>query len=202
MKAKKQLNFIDKIFLWINILLCIALLISYLAPVTNPANFWIIAFFGLAYPFLLLGNVILIVYWLIRKSVWVFLSIVVIAGGWNILNKNIGLRPNSSADSRPPNNLRMMTYNVHNFKRYGSKNDISTKHEILEIIPQEQPEIIGFQEFYTRKHGQYDMLDSIQRILKCNNYYFEAADSNNDEAIGIALFSRFPIIAHGFIQLT
>jgi endonuclease/exonuclease/phosphatase family metal-dependent hydrolase len=201
MKAKKQLNFIDKLFLWINIFFCIALLISYLAPVTNPAKFWLIAFFGLAYPLLLLGNVLLIVYWLIRKSKWVFLSLIVIAVGWNILNKNIGLRFNSSRAPRPANDLRIMTYNVHNFKRYGAKNDISTKHEILEIISQEQPDIIGFQEFYTRKHGQYDMLDSIQKILKCNSYYFEAIRSNSDEAIGIALFSRFPIVTHGLIQL-
>ncbi|HEY4197549.1 MAG TPA: endonuclease/exonuclease/phosphatase family protein [Mucilaginibacter sp.] len=201
MKAKKQLNFIDRLILWINILLCIALLISYLAPITNPEKIWIIAFFGLAYPFLLLGNVILILYWLIRKSKFVFLSLIVIAVGWNVLNKNIGLRFNSSSDSRPLNNLRMMTYNVHNFKRYGAKNDISTKHEILTIISQEQPDIIGFQEFYTRRHGQYDMLDSIQKILNCNSYYFEAARSNKDEAIGIALFSKYPIVAHGFIQL-
>ncbi len=89
--------------------------------------------------------------------------------------------------------LRMMTYNVHNFKRYGAKNDISTKHEILEIIADQQPDIIGFQEFYTRNHGQYDMLDSIQKILKCNNYFFEAVRSNRDEAIGMAIFSKFPI---------
>ena len=202
MKAKKGLNFIDKIFLWINILLCAALLISYLAPIVNPEKIWIIAFFGLAYPFLLLGNVILIIYWLVRKSAWVFFSVVVIAIGWNILNKNIGLRDTSSTESRPPNNLRLMTYNVHNFKRYGAKNDISTKHEILEIISKEQPDIIGFQEFFTRKHGQYNMIDSIQKILQCNSYYFEPAGSNNDEAYGIAVFSKFPIIAHGLIQLT
>ncbi len=202
MKAKKGLNFIDKIFLWINILLCASLLLSYLAPIVNPEKFWLIAFFGLAYPFLLLGNVILIIYWLIRKSVWVFFSVVVIAIGWNILNKNIGLRGTSSTESRPPNNLRLMTYNVHNFKRYGAKNDISTKHEILEIISKEQPDIIGFQEFFTRKHGQYNMIDSIQRILQCNSYYFEPAGSNNDEAYGIAVFSKFPIVAHGLIQLT
>jgi endonuclease/exonuclease/phosphatase family metal-dependent hydrolase len=201
MKAKTGLNFIDKIFLWINILLCAGLLISYLAPIVNPETFWLIAFFGLAYPFLLLGNVILIIYWLIRKSKWAFFSIVVIAIGWNILNKNIGLRGTSSTESRSPNNLRLMTYNVHNFKRYGAKNDISTKHEILEIISQEQPDIIGLQEFYTRKRGQYDMLDSIQKILKCTSYYFEAIRSNKDEAIGIALFSKLPIVGHGLIQL-
>ncbi|MDB5024975.1 MAG: endonuclease/exonuclease/phosphatase family protein [Mucilaginibacter sp.] len=201
MKAKKQLNFIDRLFLWINIFLCAALLISYLAPVTNPQKLWVIAFFGLAYPILLLGNVILIVYWLLRKSKWMVLSLITIALGWNILNKNIGLRFPSAFGMKKSQTLRIMTYNVHNFKRYGAKNDISTKHEILQIIAEEQPDIIGLQEFYTRKRGQYDMLDSIQKILKCNSYYFEAVRANKDEAIGIALFSKFPIADHGFIQL-
>lgn len=201
MKAKKKLNFIDRLFLWINFFLCAALLISYLAPVINPENFWVIAFFGLAYPFLLLCNLVIILYWLLRKSRWVWLSVVVIAIGWNILNKNIGLRFPSSADHRESSTMRLMTYNVHNFKRYGAKNDISTKHEILEIIAKVQPDVIGLQEFYTRKRGQYDMLDSIQKILRCKNYYFESVRANNDEAIGIALFSKFPIVDHGFIQL-
>lgn len=203
MKSKKQLNFIDKIFLWINFFLCTCLLLSYLAPTTNPEKFWPIAFFGLAYPFLLLGNVILAIYWLLRNIKWAFLSIIVIGIGWNVLNKNIGLRlPTSVSDTHDPNLVRMMTYNVHNFKRYGSKNDISTKHEILQIISDYDPDVIGFQEFYSRKHGQYDMLDSIQKILKCNSYYFEAVRSNKDEAIGMALFSKFPIVAHGLIQLS
>jgi len=202
MNAKKPLNFIDKILLWINFLLCAALLISYLAPITNPTTFWMIAFFGLAYPMLLLGNVILIIYWLLRKKIWVLLSIVCIAIGWNVLNKNVGLRFSSNPTFAAGQNVvRLMTYNVHNFKRYGAKNDISTKHEILEIIAKEQPDIIGLQEFYTRRRGQYDMLDSVQRLLKCNSYYFEAIRANQQEEIGMALFSRYPIVAHGLIQL-
>ena len=203
MKAKKGLSFIDKLFLWINIFLCTCLLISYLAPITNPTKFWPVAFFGLAYPFLLLGNVILIVYWLFRKSIWIFLSIVVIGIGLNVLNKNIGLRFTSSPTFIAGSNIiRMMTYNVHNFKRYGSKNDISTKQEILQIIRDQTPDIIGFQEFYTKNKGQYDMLDSIKKILNCTNYYFETVRSNADESIGMALFSKFPITAHGMVQLS
>ncbi|HTE00347.1 MAG TPA: endonuclease/exonuclease/phosphatase family protein [Mucilaginibacter sp.] len=202
MKAKKQLNFIDRVLLWINFLLCAALLISYLAPITNPTTFWMIAFFGLAYPMLLLGNVILIIYWLLRKNRWVWLSVLCIAVGWNVLNKNIGLRFSSNPTFGPGQNVvRVMTYNVHNFKRYGAKNDISTKHEILEIIAHEKPDIIGFQEFYTRRRGQYDMLDSVQRLLQCNSYYFEAIRSNQQEEIGMAIFSKYPIVAHGMIQL-
>src|ERR1700761_2732135 len=92
MKAKKKLNFIDRLVLWINIILCIALLISYLAPITDPAKFWPVAFFGLAYTYLLVANLILIVYWLFRKTLFTLISIACIAIGWNTLNRNIGLR--------------------------------------------------------------------------------------------------------------
>ena len=202
MKAKKGLSFIDKLFLWINIFLCLCLLISYLAPVTNPTKFWPVAFFGLAYPFLLLGNAILIVYWLIRKKLWVLLSVICIAIGWRVLNRNIGLRFAFEETRKPDQAMRIMTYNVHNFKRYGSKNDIPTKQEILQIVKDQQPDIIGFQEFYTRSKGPYDMLDSIQRILRSGHYYLEAVRANNQESIGQAIFSKFPITAHGMIQLS
>jgi len=130
------------------------------------------------------------------------LPVICIAIGWNVLKKNIGFRSESSGVMAKDSSLiRIMTYNVHNFKRYGAKNDISTKREILAIIANQQPDVIGFQEFYSRKHGQYDMVDSIQRILNCKSYYFEEFESNSSEGIGMAMFSKFPIIAHGFIQL-
>lgn len=47
MKAKKRLPLIDRFFLWVNYAFCAALLISYLAPVTDPRKAWVIAFFGL-----------------------------------------------------------------------------------------------------------------------------------------------------------
>jgi len=203
MKAKSKLGFLNRLFLWINILLCLGLLSSYLAPITNPTTFWPVAFFGLAYPFLLLANVIMIAWWLLRKWKFALLSLICILIGWKVLNNNIGLRfAESAGKTNEPGLVRAMTYNVHNFKRYGSKNDLSTKREILQIIQDELPDVIGFQEFYTRNKGQYDMLDSIQRILRAHNYYFEAVRSNRDEAIGLAIFSRYPIIAHGMIQLS
>ncbi|HVV55428.1 MAG TPA: endonuclease/exonuclease/phosphatase family protein [Mucilaginibacter sp.] len=201
--AKKRLNFIDRLFLWVNIAFSLGLLISYLAPVVDPAKFWPVAFFGLAYPILLLGNAILIVWWLIRKSKWMLLPVICILVGWKTLNRNIGLRfPSDPPYIAGSDMIRVMTYNVHDFKRYGARNDIPTKREILQIIREQQPDIIGFQEFYTRRRGQYDMLDSILKILNTNYYYLEAVDSTPYEDVGLALFSKYPITAHGYIQIS
>jgi len=202
MKAKK-LPFIDKVFLWINAAFCLALLIGYFAPVTNPQKFWPVAFFGLAYLPVLLINFLLIVYWLLRKRWYVLLSVLAILCGLNVFDNNIAFHYGHSDPAKPQdaNNIRLMTYNVHGFKKFGAKKDISTKHEILEIIKHEQPDIIGFQEFYTRKRGQYNMIDSLKKIIG-ENYYYQSFSSNQDESSGMAIFSRFPIISKGFIQLS
>ncbi|MBK0377990.1 endonuclease/exonuclease/phosphatase family protein [Mucilaginibacter segetis] len=202
MKGKRKLTFIDKLFLWLNYLLCLALLLSYLSPYINPEKFWVIAFFGLAYPPLLLANLIMLAYWLIRKSRLVLLPVITILVGWNVLCNNIGLRfPTETSNSKGADQLRVMTYNVHDFKPYGSNNDISTKHEILEIISKSAPDVIGIQEFYTRKRGQYDMLDSMKKIMGTNFYYFEPFDVSYDQASGMAVFSRYPIIKSGLVKL-
>ena len=203
-KDKNKLSFIERPLLWLNYLLCIAILISYLAPFTDPKKAWIIPFFGLAYPLLFVGNVLFIFYWLFRKKWYIMLSVICIACGWQVLRNNIGfhLHGADAAALKDGKVIRIMTYNVHNFKRYGSKNDISTKRDILQIIKDERPDIIGFQEFYTRKKGQYDMQDSIINIMGTSYYYFEPIVFNNDEAIGLAIFSKYPIVSHGVIPLS
>src|SRR5258707_10513800 len=92
MRVKRKQSFIGKILLWINLLLCFALLISYLAPNVNPQKVWVFAFFGLAYPPLLIANLIMMAYWLLRKR-WQFaLSLITILLGYNVLFNNIGFR--------------------------------------------------------------------------------------------------------------
>jgi endonuclease/exonuclease/phosphatase family metal-dependent hydrolase len=202
---KKKLNFFDKLFLLLSILLGIALLISYLAPVTDPRKFWPVAFFGLAYPLLLLANTILLFYWILRKSRYILVPLLAIIIGWGVLLDNIGFRSSKKVSSKaaPEKALRVMTYNAHNFKRYGEKNDSTTKHQMLELIDNERPDIIGIQEFYTRKRGQYALTDSMKKIMQSGEYYFEPFNfEKGPEAMGLAIFSKYPIINKGVIRLS
>lgn len=199
---KSRLTLFDRLILWLNYAAATTLLIGYLAPVTDPRTVWIIAFFGLAYPPVLLVNLLFIVYWLFRNKKWALVSLVTILIGWKALNGNIGFRlPIKTIDHRDSTMLRVMNYNVHDFKKYGAKNDISTKHEILEIITHEQPDIIGFEEFYTRKAGQYAMVDSIKGILKTNSLFYSPFQVSSSESLGMAVFSKLPIVANGIVWL-
>jgi endonuclease/exonuclease/phosphatase family metal-dependent hydrolase len=203
MKAKKKLPIFDIIILWLNYATCFALLISYLAPIADPRKYWVIAFFGLAYPPLLLANILLIAYWALRKSWYAVLSAGCIIIGINVFTSNVAFH---SGNSNVPkltdtNAVRLMTYNVHNFKKYGARQDVSTKHDILMLIKKEDPDIIGIQEYFSRRRGQYAMTDSMEKVLRFKNYYFVDVNQNEDEAIGIALFTKYKIINKGLILL-
>jgi endonuclease/exonuclease/phosphatase family metal-dependent hydrolase len=204
MKADKKLPFFDRLFLWINILLCIALLISYLAPVTNPDTIWLPAFFGLAYPFLLSLNVFMVFYWFIRRKWYYFISIITILSGYNILLNNVGFHwGNKAVDMpKPAGTIRVMTYNVHYFQKYSSTVYESTRTEILDLIKKQQPDIIGFQEYFSRKDGPYDLTDSIKKILNVNYSYFITFTSDQDKTTGMAIFSRYPITDEHVIALS
>jgi endonuclease/exonuclease/phosphatase family metal-dependent hydrolase len=203
MKKKQKTPFIDKVFLWINFSLCLALLVSYLAPITDPNTMWIIAFFGLAYPFLLLANLILVVYWLFRKSKWALLSVITILIGFNVLFNNIGFSFDNAKIDPNKANLRVMTYNVHGFRKYKNYKEIITvRQPILDLIKQQHPDVIGIQEFDTQASGEEAMIDSLKKIMDSNQYYFEQFGGGEKVRTGMVIFSRWPIVAHGLIKLS
>ena len=65
-----------KILLIVNIIFAAALIISYLAVLIDPALFSIPALFGLAYPYLLLVNLVIILIWLVALRPEAIISII------------------------------------------------------------------------------------------------------------------------------
>jgi endonuclease/exonuclease/phosphatase family metal-dependent hydrolase len=201
-RKRPRIHLFSKLVLAINLFAVIALLLSYLASYLDPYFFWITPFFGLAYPAILLINVLLVIYWLIRWPRFALISGIAILAGWTVVLNYIGFRENTAimVPKSSESFLRVMTYNVHNFKQFGDKNDQFTKDQILNIIRNEQPDVICFQEFFSRKRGEYNFKKYILEILKTEHYYFKPSTDNGYEAIGMAIFSKFPIINKGDIQ--
>lgn len=186
----------------LNTIAIVLLLLSYLSPYINPASLWPLAFFGLAYPFILLLNVLLVIFWLFRKPVYALASLTAILLGWNLLSSYVGFRESTAIEvpKSSPQFLRVMTYNVHSFKKFGSANEETIKNQILNIIRREQPDVICFQEFFTRQKGVYNFKKIIKEILQTEHYYFEPTIDNGYEALGLAVFSKFPIRDKGGIR--
>jgi len=198
---KNKPTFIDKVVRLAAVVLAITLVLGFLAGRFDPREYKYIPFFGLAYPFILLFNIFMIVWWCIRKR-WTFAigTIVLIFVGWGALTATIGVFGKSGEQAKEkPEHVRMMTYNVHSFKPYGLDNIESVKQQMLELIRNENPDIICFQEYFTRRKGPYDITDSLKRILKTPYYYFVPSSANDYEATGLAIFSKYPIKDKGTI---
>lgn len=199
---KKRVGFIDKFLMLLAVLLAALLVLGYSAWRIDPRDYPLIAFFGLAYPFLLLLNVAMVILWFIRKR-WLlaFGTLLVIMMGWNVLQSTLGFMGTTGEGAKveDPNVLRVMTYNVHSFKPYGEVNDEKTKRQMLDIVRAENPDIICFQEYYSRRKGSFDITDSLKQMLKTSNYYFLPSYENDYESTGLAIFSRYPIKSKGDI---
>lgn len=201
-KRKPGIHFFSKTVLVANVGAVMAMLISYLASYINPSSFWPPVFFGLAYPAILVVNVLFIIYWLIRMPKYALLSGITILLGWNVLTRYVGFRESSGimVPKSSESFIRIMTYNVHNFKQFGDKNDKFTKDQILDIIRKEQPDVLCFQEFFTRQRGEYNFKKLVPEILNTTHYYFKPTTDNGYESSGTAIFSKYPIVNSGKIQ--
>lgn len=199
---KRRIGIISKLVFAANIVAVILLLLSYLASVTDPNTFWPISFFGLAYPFILLLNALFIIYWLFRKPVFSLISIVPILAGFEFVTSYIGFRETTAIEvpKSSKNFIRVMSYNVHFFKQFGNKNNDFVKEQMLNIIRNEQPDVICFQEFFSRQTGDYNFKKLIKDVLNTENFYFVPSIDNNYEAMGLAVFSKLPIKEKGNIR--
>lgn len=204
MIVKKRLNLFDKFILTLNYAAVAGLLISYLAPVADPRNYWPIAFFGLAYPFILIAALVFIPYWLLRKqSMWALVSVAAVLIGWGPLNNNIGLRFPSNLSTKDTGNIRVMNYNLHGFRKPGIEDyKVITRHEIFEIIGHEKPAVFCAEEFYSRKKGRFATVDSIKRLMGTDYAYFASFPSDRKEGVGMGIIAIYPIINTGVIKLT
>ncbi|MET3113350.1 endonuclease/exonuclease/phosphatase family metal-dependent hydrolase [Pedobacter sp. CG_S7] len=198
---RAQPTFVDKVVRIIALLMAISLLLGFIAGNVDPRENRLIPFFGLAYPFLLVLNVFMIVWWCIRRR-WRFamFTLLLIALGWRAFTATFSFSGEQGMGPKAdPSLIRMMTYNVHSFRPYDDKNLGDVKSEMLKLIETENPDIICLQEYYTRKKGSYNLTDSLKRILKTSNYYFRPSSKNDYEATGLAIFSKYPIKNKGNI---
>jgi len=197
---KKKLGFLSKAIFIANILAVIALLLSYTASFINPKVFWPLAFFGLAYLPILLINLGFVGYWLMRKPKYAMISLLTIIVGWNLLTKHwhFGggeIQKITASDSC----IRVLSFNVHLFKAAEKAEEKDYKREVLGIVDSLKPDLICFQEYYSKIKGKHVYAKELKENYGYKYWYFEPASVNDYEAYGQAIFSKYPITHSGTI---
>ncbi len=172
------------------------MLISYLSVWIPPDKFWIPAFFGLAFPYLFLANVILLIYWLIRRNrvSWSIL-IVLFLGGYNLVHYyRIPVKDGNKYDKAGGmKGFTITTFNVRSFNVYAQAPDARKDEAIIRFLKEIKPDILCLQEFYTDNSRFPE-----KRILRELNYPYHyisyISRDHRPSHYGLAIFSRYPLL--------
>lgn len=197
---QNKLGYFSKTIFLANIVAVIALLLSYSASFIDPHSYWYISFFGLAYLPILLINTGFIIYWFLRKKRYMLLSAIAILGGWNLMSKHINFRNNNDKIVvKTDSILRVMTLNAHVFKKESNPKE-NFRDEAIEIVNTLNPDIVCFQEFYSKIRGERQFAKIVKERCNFEDYYFEQVRKNDYDGMGQAIFSKYPIINYGMIE--
>ncbi len=200
-KSKRKLNIFDKIVFVINIIFTVALLLSYLAPDTDPDHFSIIAILGFGYQVLLIINILFIVYWAIKCRAYFLISTLSILAGITILTANFGFHLSDFKNNKKAEKgaIRMMAYNVNGFLGIDKDEGKPVQNEILQVINERQPDILDIEEYAAKKSDSGIIARSLNKILSSGYYYYKSFDTSYWDSSGNAIFTKFPIIDSGAI---
>lgn len=185
-----------KILLAVNVFFAFTLLMSYMAVHINPDNFALPAFFGLAYPYLLLINIILVVIWAMLLRFEALISVIVIAVGFTHFSNYIQLTK-PAGDKK--GTFKVISYNVRLFNYFETRNGTTSEKKVLEFLKTQQPDILCLQEFLIT--GNPAQAETMVKSALGGKYYshLKILGSGKNRNYGIATFSKYPIIGKGEI---
>ena len=150
----KKLSIINKIIYFVNIILALLLLASYLLPFISPEKLPILAVLSLFVPFLIFVNIIFAVYWLLTVKKQILLSLIILLIGWLTLTPIYKFLDKKIISE---NSISVMSYNVRLFNLWDWKDDKKIPEKINTFIQEKSPDILLFQDYlnpynYSLKH--------------------------------------------------
>ncbi|MEO8774542.1 MAG: endonuclease/exonuclease/phosphatase family protein [Gelidibacter sp.] len=182
----KKLNLFNKFVFFLNSLAALTLLLAYILPYLEPKRFGFVSVLSLSMPFLIIVNLLFLVYWLLNVKKQLLLSLIVLVIGFQhviSLYKFSGLKQVDDSD-----NIIVMNYNVRLFNVFKWIPDINAGREISQFIDEKKPDIISMQDYRPDK------------ALALKGYYKFESLSGGKIINGQAIFSKFPIINKGTIE--
>lgn len=193
--AKSKRKFRFRLFLWINQFFVFLLLLTYISPYIPPQVFWPLSVFGLAYPILLLLNVLFIVFWLLLVNKNLIFSLLAIGIGWSTLNNHFQLK--GSDEQTVEQGLKVLSFNVKNLSNNNEKYaDIKIRSSILNYLEEQDAHLICLQEFQSYPSEGINTIKQFKQLLGMP-YSAETRYVPNSKFKFVDLmtiFSKYPII--------
>ena len=114
-------------------------LIAYMAGQTNPNESIFITFIGLAMPVILTINLLILIYWIIKKKWWIIIPIaaILLNSGYLASIFQVTISSSKLPDGKIP--IRIASYNAGKFKSW---EHFETQYYISEFLKNDKANII------------------------------------------------------------
>lgn len=192
-KAIKRLP--RNILLAVNFIMVAALILSYISVYINPSVTAFPALFGLAYPYILAANIVMVLFWAAIRKWYALISVSAIGIGFVYINNFIRF---TNHGEETHHDLKVMSYNVRLFNFY-EESEKDSQRKMLQLLRKENPGILCIQEYFVRGSpaaGEQKLREGLGGKLQTHVKLVKGGQLSN---YGIATITRYPVINRGDI---
>ncbi len=194
MPGKKRIGLISRIIWLLNVILAVALLAAYLSSYVDPGTSTIFAFLGLGYLFLMVANLLFMLYWLIRGRKRLLLSLLVLLIGYQPFVHHLQILPGREVPSE--GTTKLLSFNVQNMAHSNlGVEETEIRSDIYNFIGSQQADISCIQEFADRSNdfkGVFKEMRTLTHYDYC--YYNNYRPQNKNRIYALVILSQFPAI--------
>ena len=184
----RKLSWFNKIMFFFNIVLAVLTFVAYVLPFLAPKFFPFLSVLTLVLPFFLILNGLFFIFWLLQLKRQIILSGLVLLMGITFINKFYKFSSNDLPEEEK--DFLIMSYNVRLFNLFEWIDYEDVPVAIRNFINEQNPDILCIQEY--SESANIDL-----KVYK-HNYIFMQGDKIKT---GQAIFSKFPIINEGHLDL-
>lgn len=166
-KSKRKSRLITGLLLMINIGLVLLLIAAYAANHISPEKVWQIAFAGLAFPFVLFANLLMILLWVFIRPRYALLSLITIAAGFNIAARHFQLNYPDEFE-KGNRHIRVSSFNAHFYDIWdeSGKPQYGMLESITGFFATNKPDILCFQEGVIHHERTGNIADRVRSQLE------------------------------------
>jgi endonuclease/exonuclease/phosphatase family metal-dependent hydrolase len=188
-------TFTKRLFIFINIGIVVLFLLACANSFLHPEKWWFFALLGLSFPFLLLFTLVFMIFWILFRSRWAFLSLASLLFSYSNIRALIGFGSGGFHAEKDTGSIRILSWNVRWFdEQKRQKDQHPSRKQMLEFIKEQQADVLCFQEYFETNKVTYSNLADIQRLGY--PYFYKVIDYGRKGSaleVGVAIFSRYPI---------
>jgi len=190
--------FFRGIVIYSGTIVALALVLSFLSTLVNPAVFWPLAYFGLAFPILLLMNLTVFVLLIIHKKKSVIIPLVAFIICLEPASNFFQVRFGSAEEKFEHRDVKILTYNVHLFNLINWTDTPDHLKEIVSFIKKKDADIVCLQEFcLTNSPAVKKKIDKLFANYPYRHVVYSMTSKRYN--FGIVTLSKYPIVGKGVI---